>query len=174
LSDLRENVLGEEAWNGLDLSTRTFTASAEQIFRTNRGDPGFDFSGVVVNLAKALEVQVTTLVRRALASAPENERTVCIDDKQIDVTKGRPLALGTLGHVLAKDQKIREALKPRLINGEWLLTKGGPVLQAFSSHRNPAAHSHVVSRDAARRLRNQLLGVGCLGDLVQLAGTRSR
>jgi hypothetical protein len=57
--DLRENVLGEETWNGLDLSTRSFIATAEQIFRSNRGDPGFDFSGVVVNLAKALEVQVS-------------------------------------------------------------------------------------------------------------------
>jgi hypothetical protein len=172
--DLRENVLGEDVWNGLDLSTRTFIATAEQIFRTNRGDPGFDFSGVVVNLAKALEVQVTTLVRRALASAPEDQRSVCIDGKAIDLTKGRPLALGTLGYVLAKDQTIRDALKPRLINGDWLLTKGGPVLQTVSSQRNPAAHSQVVSRDDARRLRNQLLGIGGYGDLLHLAGTRPK
>jgi hypothetical protein len=88
--DLRENVLGEEAWNGLDLSTRTFIATAEQIFRTNRGDPGFDFSGVVVNLAKALEVQVTTLIRRALAGAPADQRTVLLPDgKAVDLTKAR-------------------------------------------------------------------------------------
>jgi hypothetical protein len=172
--ELRENVLGEEAWNGLDLLTRTFIATAEQIFRTNRGDAGFDFSGVVVNLAKALEVQVTTLVRRALASAPEAERTVVIEGKSIDLTKGTPLTLGTLGRVLGQDKTIRDALKPRLINGEWLLASGGPVLQTFSRHRNPAAHSHVVSREDARQLRNQLLGIGRLSDLVQLAGTRPR
>ena len=172
--ELRENVLGEEAWNGLDLLTRTFIATAEQIFRTNRADAGFDFSGVVVNLAKALEVQVTTLVRRALAGAPEAERTVTIDGRATDVTRGTPLALGMLGRVLAQDQGFREALRPRLIDGEWLLTSGGPVLQAFSRHRNPAAHSHVVSRDDARRLRNQLLGIGGHGDLVQLARIRPR
>jgi hypothetical protein len=31
-----------------------------------------------------------------------------------------------------------------------------------------------VSRDQARKLRNQLLGVGGHGDLVQLAATRAR
>jgi hypothetical protein len=172
--DLRENVLGEEAWNGLDLSTRTFIATAEQIFRSNRNDAGFDFSGVVVNLAKALEVQVVTLVRRALADAPEAERIVVIDGKPIDVTKGIPLALGKLGYVIAKNPTIRDALKPRLINGDWLLANGGRVLQAFSRHRNPAAHSDVVNRDSARKLRNQLLGIGGYGDLIQLAATRPK
>jgi hypothetical protein len=172
--ELRENVLGEEAWNGLDLSTRTFIATAEMIYRNNRDIAGFDFSGVVVNLAKALEVQVTTLVRRALANAPDAERSVVIDGRSIDVTRGTPLALGQLGYVIAKDRGIRDALKPRLINGDWLLTSGGPVLQSFSRHRNPAAHSDVVSRDDARKLRNQLLGIGGLSVLVQLAATRSR
>jgi hypothetical protein len=172
--DLRENVLGEEAWNGLDLSTRTFIATAEQIFRTHRADAGFDFSGVVVNLAKALEVQVTGLVRRALASAPQRERTVVIDGRSTDMTRGTPLSLGMLGRVLMKDETIRSALRPRLIEGDWLLTSGGAVLSAFSNHRNPAAHSQVVSRDQARKLRNQLLGVGGHGDLVQLAATRAR
>jgi len=77
-------------------------------------------------------------------------------------------------NVLAKDKTIRDALKPRLINGDWLLTSGGAVIQAFSRHRNPAAHSQVVSRDEARRLRDQLLGIGGHGDLVQLAATRAR
>ena len=172
--ELRENVLGEEAWNGLDLTTRTFVATAELVFRTNRGDAGFDFAGVVVNLAKALEVQVTGLVRQALAGAPEAERTVVIDGRTTDLTRGTPLALGMLGRVLAKNETIRKALEPRLINGDWLLTKGGAVLQAFSNHRNPAAHSRAVSRDEARKLRNQLLGIGGHSDLIQLAGTRPR
>ena len=171
--ELRDNLLGEEAWNGLDLSTRTFIATAERIFRTHRA-AGFDFSGVVVNLAKALEVQVAGLVRQALATAPEAERTVVIDGKSIDVTRGIPLSLGMLGRVLMKDGTIRNALRPRLINGDWLLNKGGAVLQSFSNHRNPAAHSQVVSRDQALKLRNQLLGIGGYGDLVHLAGTRAR
>jgi hypothetical protein len=158
----------------VDLSTRTFIATAEQIFRTNRGDPGFDFSGVVVNLAKALEVQVVTLVRRAFAGASEADRIITLEGKSIDLTKGTPLALGTLGRVLAENKAIREALGPRLINEEWLLSSGGKVLQKFAQHRNPAAHSQVVSREDARRLRNQLLGIGGYGDLVQLAAIGTR
>jgi len=172
--ELRENLLGDDAWNALDLTTRTFVASAELVFRSNKGDAGFDFSGVVVNLAKALEVQVTTLVRRALAGASESERTVTIEGRAIDLTRGTPPGLGMLGRVLAENEAIRDALRARLIEGEWLLSKGGPVLQAFARHRNPAAHSHVVSRDHARKLRNQLLGIGGHSDLVQLAGTRAR
>ena len=172
--ELRENLLGEEAWNALDLTTRTFVATAELVFRTNRGDAGFDFAGVVINLAKALEVQVTGLVRQALSGAPEAERTVVIDGRTIDLTRGTPLALGMLGRVLSKNETIRNALRPRLIGGDWLLTSGGDVLQAFASHRNPAAHSQVVSRDEARKLRNRLLGIGSHGELVYLAGTRAR
>ena len=172
--DLRENVLGEEAWNGLDLSTRTFIATAEQIFRTNRDDAGFDFSGVVVNLAKALEVQVITLVRRALAVRPEAERTVLINEKPKDVTKGTPVSLGQLGYVIAKDPTFRQRSSPGSSMVTGCSPAVGPFSRAFSRHRNPAAHSQVVNRDDARKLRNQLLGIGCHGDLVQLAGIRPR
>ena len=48
------------------------------------------------------EVQVVTLVRGALADAPEAERTVLINQKPVDVTQGTPLTLGQLGYVLAK------------------------------------------------------------------------
>jgi hypothetical protein len=56
--DLRENLFGLDAWNALDVTTRTFIATAEQVFRTHRSDAGFDFTAVVVDLAKAMEVQV--------------------------------------------------------------------------------------------------------------------
>jgi hypothetical protein len=90
------------------------------------------------------------------------------------VTRGIPMLLGTLGRVLTQNKGFCEILRPRLINGDWLLTSGGKVLQSFANHRNPAAHSRVVSRDDARQLRNQLLGVGGHGELVHLAGTRAR
>src|SRR6476469_8075411 len=63
--DLRENLFGEDAWNALDVTTRTFIATAEQIFRTHKSDAGFDFTPVLVDLAKALEVQTNLVVREA-------------------------------------------------------------------------------------------------------------
>jgi hypothetical protein len=53
---------------------------------------------------------------------------VVIDGKSVDVTSGTPLA---------QNKTFCDALRPRVINGDWLLTSGGPVLQAFSRHRNP-------------------------------------
>ena len=61
--DLRENLLGDAVWAALAPTARTFLAAAEQTLRTNRDAPGFDFSGVVVNLAKVCEVQANQVVR---------------------------------------------------------------------------------------------------------------
>jgi hypothetical protein len=170
--DLRDNLFGEEAWDALDLSARTFIASAEKVFRENLGDGAFDFTGVVVDLAKACEVQANMVVRRALAGAAPKERTVNVDGRPVDLARDAPLSLGAIGRILGDNGTVRDALRRRTLGGDWLLTSGGAVLQHLARHRNPAAHTEPVSRDDARRLRNQLLGVGCHGDLVQLAKVR--
>jgi hypothetical protein len=170
--DLRENLFGAEAWNALDLTTRTFIATAEQVFRTHRADAGFDFAAVVVNLAKALEVQANLVVRRGLAGAPVERRRANVDGATRDLAGGPPLSLGQLGRVLAEERPLAEALATRLRDGEWLVRQAAYVLRDIARHRNPAAHSEPVSRAEAERLRNQLLGVGCYGDLVRLAGVR--
>ncbi len=172
--DLRENLFGAEAWNALDLTTRTFIATAEQIFRTHRADAGFDFAAVVVNLAKALEVQVNLVVRQALASVPQARRQANIEGITRDVAQGPPLTLGQMGRVIAEERPIAEALTARLKEGDWLVRQGSYVLRSVAQHRNPAAHGEPVTRGVAELLRNQLLGVGCFGDLVRLAGVRPR
>ena len=52
------------------------------------------------------------------ADAPEPERTVLVNEKPVDVTRGIPLTLGQLGYVMAKNSGFRDALRPRLINGD--------------------------------------------------------
>jgi hypothetical protein len=172
--DLRENLFGAEAWNALDLTTRTFVATAEQIFRTHRADAGFDFAAVVVDLAKALEVQANLVVRRGLAGVPADRRRANVEGATRDLVVGPPLSLGQLGRVLAEERPLAEALAARLRDGDWLVRQAAYVLRDIARHRNPAAHSEPVSRADAERLRNQLLGVGCYGDLVRLAGVRPK
>ena len=172
--DLRENLFGAEAWNALDLTTRTFVATAEQIFRTHRADAGFDFAAVVVDLAKALEVQANLVVRRGLAGAPADRRRANVEGATRDLADGPPLSLGQLGRVLAEERPLAEALAARLRDGDWLVRQAAYVLRDIARHRNPAAHSEPVSRADAERLRNQLLGVGCYGDLIRLAGVRPK
>jgi hypothetical protein len=169
--DLRENLFGLDAWNALDVTTRTFIATAEQVFRTHRSDAGFDFTAVVVDLAKAMEVQVNLLVRAALSGAPPAVREVNIDGTVRDLTRGSGLSLGQLGRVIA-EAPVAQALVSKLREGAWLTNQGAYVMRSVAQHRNPAAHSEPVSRAVAEQLRNQLLGVGCHGDFVKLAGVR--
>jgi hypothetical protein len=37
--------------------------------------------------------------------------------------------------------------------------------------RNPGAHSSRISRQEARKVRDRLIGIGCKGEFVELAGT---
>jgi hypothetical protein len=171
--DLRENLFGADAWNALDVTTRTFIATAELVFRTHRSDAGFDFTPVVVDLAKAMELQANLIVRKALSSGGPRAREVNVDGRVRDIAKGPPLSLGQLGRVIAEGP-VAEALGAGLRDGTWLTNQGAYVLRALAEHRNPAAHSEPVSRALAERLRNQLLGVGCHGDLVKLAGVRAK
>lgn len=66
--ELRENMLGDRAWAGLNPAARTFAASAEKVMRDHRADFAFDFSPVVVELCKTYEVQSNELLTEARAA----------------------------------------------------------------------------------------------------------
>ncbi|MGH7627878.1 MAG: hypothetical protein ACREOF_00500 [Gemmatimonadales bacterium] len=166
--DLRENLLGEAVWAALEPSARTFIAAAEQTLRTNRNAPGFDFAGVVLNLAKACEVQANHVVRVALAKAPLKERQVKRKAGTVDVVMDGPLSLGELARTLREEEALRRALGGRGRGARWLANEGAHALENLSRYRNPAAHSDPISLPDALRLRDHWLGVGCQGHLVQL------
>jgi hypothetical protein len=65
-------------------------------------------------------------------------------------------------------------LEQRLADGAWLVNQFAYVLEDLARYRNPAAHREPVGLEDAARLRAQLLGVGCYGDLVRLAGVRAK
>jgi hypothetical protein len=83
--ELRENVLGEAAWGGLDPVARAFLATAERLFRDHQGDPGFDFAPVLVEFAKALELQANAVLRRGLRTAPAEVRCLNVGGRSRDV-----------------------------------------------------------------------------------------
>ncbi len=98
--DLRENVVGEKAWNALDPAARTFVATAESLFRVHRRDAGFDFSAVVIDLAKAVELQTNILLRHALRDAPVADRRVNVDGRSVDLAAGELWPLGVLARLV--------------------------------------------------------------------------
>jgi hypothetical protein len=68
MRELRDNLFGRRLWATMDPTTRTFLSVGETIFRSRRDDPGFDFSGVVVEYAKAVETEWPRRQRRDLGS----------------------------------------------------------------------------------------------------------
>jgi hypothetical protein len=170
--ELRENLIGEAAWANLDPAARSFVATAESVFRTHRNDAAFDFAPVIVDLAKAFEVQTNLMLRRGLAEVLRAERMANIDGRSVDLAAGQLLSLGQLAHVIAEEHGINRALKKRLTNGEWFTSSLPPILRELSELRNPAAHAARVGRAEIATIRNRTMGVGCQGTLVELAKTR--
>jgi hypothetical protein len=172
--DLRENRFGETLWSALEPAARGFIATAEQLYRTHRGDAAFDFGTVVVDLAKAVEVQVNALLRQALAGASAEVRYMNVDGAAVDLVEGGPFTLGELARAIDGEQGRNLWLKRRLECGEWFTSSLPPILKSLAEFRNSAAHGEAVAREDVARLRNQMVGVGCTGDLVKLARVRVR
>jgi len=171
--DLREHSFGDEAWFQLDPATRTFVATAEKLFRDHKSDIAFDFSPVLLDLAKAFEVQTNILLKRALATVPHNQRLVNIDGRSVDVGSGGPFMLAQLAQIIGESQGINDILKRKLsASAQWFTASLPPILKELGAHRNPAAHSSRAEKEVVHRLRNRALGVGCEGDLVKLAKVR--
>ncbi|MDP3940204.1 MAG: hypothetical protein Q8R92_18975 [Deltaproteobacteria bacterium] len=170
--ELRENLFGDEQWANLDPVARTFIATGEKIFRDHRGDPGFDFTPVIIEFAKVFEVQGNAILSRALSGAPPDLRQANIDGKTIDFVRQGPLSLGQLGLLLDGDKRLVDYLRKQLRHGEWFTGSLPAITTAFAQLRNEAAHTKRVSRETATQWRNQLLGIGCYGDFGHLANVR--
>jgi hypothetical protein len=77
--------------------------------------------------------------------------------------------------LLRHDEVVKRALPIALHpDARWLLGELPPQLESLAELRNPAAHSALLDRDAAVRLREQALGVGCEGLVVRVARARLR
>lgn len=169
--DLRDNVLGEDAWVVFEPSARAFLADAERLFRQHRRDGAFDYSGVILNFAKAIEVHIGWLIRGAVASSPEMNRVVSLHDKDRDLLHDEMPTLGQIAYLIKNDQAFKEIIR-RLTGGEWLIREFVKTLGKLNPVRNDAAHDQRIDLATATEWRNSLLGVGCPGLLEQLAKVR--
>jgi hypothetical protein len=170
--DLRENMIGDEAWRGLDPAARTFVATAEKVFRDHRGDVAFDFSPVVVAFAKAVEVQANDVLRRVSGTLTSPQRQANVGGRSVDLAHDGPWTLGELARLIEEDRARNAALERLLYNGRWFATGLPTVLRDLAESRNPAAHGRKVDREAARAMRDAMVGVACVGTLVELGRAR--
>ena len=172
--ELRENLFGDDAWLALGPAARTFIASAEKIFRDQQSDPTIDYGPVVSNLAKALEVTCNGILRRVAGELPRELRQIKTDLETIDLGAGKHLCTGQLAKVLRMRTALHRQLRQRLEHGDWFVDELHKILGQVADVRNPGVHRALVGREAATRLRNALVGVGCRGAFVDLAQVRPR
>jgi hypothetical protein len=178
--ELRDNLLGRVIWEALEAASRAFLGSGEAVFRARRSDPGFDFSGPALEYAKTVETELNVLIfpalRRWLKGKKPAERETRVDGVPLDL--GGPFShqtLGTIRTLLAKDDIVRRTLLVALPHdAKWLLGELPPRLVSLTNLRNPAAHGAELGSDAATKLRDDVLGVGCEGLLVRIAGAKLR
>ncbi|MGH7617461.1 MAG: hypothetical protein ACREPM_09565, partial [Gemmatimonadaceae bacterium] len=156
------------AWDALDPAARTFIATAESLFREHRKDAAFDFAPVVIDFAKAIELQVNAILKSGLAGVAESDRRVNVDGRSLDLVGGRLWSLGELARAIGETEHVSRMLKRRLERGEWFTASLPPILNELSEVRNPAAHTVAVPVEKARRLRDRLLGIGVPGILAEL------
>lgn len=180
MHELRDNLIGPRAWAVLEPATRTFLATAEANFRPHRDDPAYDFSGAAVEYAKAVETELNALVfdvlHRTLGRAPLKERLIKLEHGTHDVREpARHQSLGQLRTLLEQDATARTALRGALgPTGDWLVGTLPSQLRVLEDLRNPAAHSAATGREQLMDAREAVLGIGCEGLIVQLAGARRR
>lgn len=169
MSDLRDNVFGVRAWGSLLPAARIFVATAERLMRDHRREKAFDFSTVLVELCKALEVQVNTIVARVLAGAPVPLRSGNVDGKSVDYSASRSHSAGQLARIISGDRERMDYFAKRLTEGKWFTEQLPPILEDLALYRNPSAHSVRRSRDEVLPFRDRIVGVGHEGVLVTLA-----
>ncbi len=170
--ELRENRFGNAAWENLDPAARAFIASAEEVFRRHRDDASFNLHGVVTDFANAVEVQVNQLLQSGLRGAHDHIRFANVEGKTLDLGRQGPISLGQLARVIGEDQERNQYLKQKL--GEWFTASLPAILNELTELRNPAAHGGALDRAAVIALRNRLIGVGALGQLLHLAQVRTK
>lgn len=168
MADLRDNLFGERVWMSLDPAARTFVATGERLMRDHRRDPAFDFSAVLIELAKAVEVQVTATLASAIGSAPGPIRHAHVENSTVDLARRGGLSLGQLPRVISGERERFEWLVRNVEHGTWFTQQLPPMLERLTGFRNPAAHSERRDRDPAVRLRAEIVGIGCAGLLVEL------
>lgn len=178
---LRDNLFGPALWRAMEPASRTFLTSAEAVFRSRADDPGFDFSTVAIEYAKAVEVELNALIfpamRRFFADRTPKQRELHGTHGRLDL--GRPIqhqTLGAIAHYLEKSGAVRKGIWSSLkSDAPWLLSEEfKDELGELLKLRNPAAHWEITMGEVVSEHRATLLGIGCQGLLVQIIQAKIR
>jgi hypothetical protein len=165
----------------MEPASRTFLTSAEAVFRSRADDPGFDFSTVAIEYAKAVEVELNALIFPALrwyfADKAPKQRELHGTHGRLDLGKAiRHQTLGAIAHYLEKSGAVRKGIWSALkADAPWLLGDEFKAdLGELLKLRNPAAHWEVTMGEMVGAHRASLVGIGCQGLLVEIIRAKLR
>jgi hypothetical protein len=94
-----------------------------------------------------------------------------VDGRTTDLLEYGALDLGSLEKAIGGDKTLNSALAAVLHNGSWSANTFPVVINGFRQVRNPGTHAAAIDRQTASHWRQRLIGVGCTGELVELART---
>jgi hypothetical protein len=95
-----------------------------------------------------------------------------LNGQTVDLTEHRAFGLGELTHAVGGEQALYKEVGALIRPNSWFVEGFPAVANAFREVRNPGVHAVAIDRATATQWRNQLIGVGCEGDLVKLAAVR--
>jgi len=174
-AELRDNLLGQEIWEALHPTSRTFLTTGEAVFRSRRDDPGFDFSPTAVEYCKAIETELNAAIFPALqpimATRPAAEREIRDGSRTIDLGRSVPrMTIGSVRHFLSQRPEVKGAVEQAFParDAAWLLSTLPDELEPLLALRNPAAHDERITRGRIAVWRQKILGIGCEGLLVRI------
>jgi hypothetical protein len=168
-SELREHMFGEDVWREFGPTTRLFIATAEKLYRDHHTDMAFDFSPVIVEYCKAVEVRTNNLLWEGLGRLEPARRAINVGGRSEVFSQERPWPMARLAELIGGDRGRCDELVRRFENGKWFVDQFPPILRALAEFRGPAAHSSTVGRKEAMQWRNELCGIGCYGHFLNLA-----
>jgi hypothetical protein len=99
---------------------------------------------------------------------------VNIDGRTVDLVSFGRLTLGQIAKVLGGERELGAALRAAVENGQWFTGAFPVVLDAFAEVRNRAAHGERIDRRTAAEWRDRVLGVGSVGEIVELARMQAK
>jgi hypothetical protein len=174
-AELRDNLLGQEIWEALHPTSRTFLTTGEAVFRSRREDPGFDFSPTAVEYCKAIETELNAAIFPAvqprMARRPSAEREIPDGKGTIDLGRSVPRqTIGSVRHLLMTRPEMKRAVKEAFPDRDatWLTGTLPDELEPLLALRNPAAHDERITRERIATWRQKILGIGCEGLLVRI------
>jgi len=174
-AELRDNLLGQEIWEALHPTSRTFLTTGEAVFRSRRDDPGFDFSPTAVEYCKAIETELNAAifpaVQPVMVRKPMAEREIQDRDGVIDLGRSVPRqTIGSVRHLLSHRPEMKRAVEEAFPGRDaaWLTGTLPDELEPLLELRNPAAHEERITRERIASWRQRILGIGCEGLLVRI------